>query len=227
MATQCACRLCGVGLTETFVDLGMSPTVRELRRRRCARPAGGVLTHYMYASARRASSCSCRHTYRVRRDLLRLRLLLVVLGFLGGACQTIRGLRRRATRPHREEPCHRSREQRRIPATAFQGQWRTHPRHRAGQNVAEVAESRGIPTVVEFLGSTTGDGIAGRYGRADLVVANNVFPHVPDIRDFAAGLRALVKDTGLVTLEFPTCFVFCNVVSSTPSITNITRTCLY
>jgi hypothetical protein len=57
--------------------------------------------------------------------------------------------------------------------------------------------------VVEFLGSTTGGGVAERYGRADLVVANNVFAHVPDIRDFAAGLRALVKDTGLVTLEFP------------------------
>jgi hypothetical protein len=35
------------------------------------------------------------------------------------------------------------------------------------------------------------------------VVANNVFAHVPDIRGFAAGLRALVKDTGVVTLEFP------------------------
>ena len=35
------------------------------------------------------------------------------------------------------------------------------------------------------------------------MVANNVFPHVPDIRDFAAGLRALVKDTGVVSLEFP------------------------
>ena len=34
-------------------------------------------------------------------------------------------------------------------------------------------------------------------------MANNVFAHVPDIRDFAAGLRALVKDTGVVTLEFP------------------------
>ena len=35
------------------------------------------------------------------------------------------------------------------------------------------------------------------------MVGNNVFAHVPDIRDFAAGLRALVKDTGVVTLEFP------------------------
>ena len=69
--------------------------------------------------------------------------------------------------------------------------------------MAEAAQSLGIPTVVEFLGATTGSDIAERHGRADLVVANNVFAHVPDIRDFAAGLRALVKDTGLVTLEFP------------------------
>jgi hypothetical protein len=70
-------------------------------------------------------------------------------------------------------------------------------------NVAEAARSRGIRTVVEFLGAETGQRIAGEHGQADLVAANNVFAHVPDIRGFAAGLRALVKDTGLVTLEFP------------------------
>ena len=70
-------------------------------------------------------------------------------------------------------------------------------------NVAEVARSRGIPTVVQFLGAETGREIADQHGRADLVAGNNVFAHVPDIRGFATGLRALVKDTGLVTLEFP------------------------
>ena len=70
-------------------------------------------------------------------------------------------------------------------------------------NVAEAARARGIRTVVQFLGGRTGQEIAGQYGRADLVTGNNVFAHVPDIRGFAAGLRALVKDTGLVTLEFP------------------------
>ena len=62
-------------------------------------------------------------------------------------------------------------------------------------NVAEVARSRGISTVVEFLSARRGAAIAERHGRADLVAANNVFAHVPDIRGFAAGLRALVKDT--------------------------------
>jgi len=70
-------------------------------------------------------------------------------------------------------------------------------------NVAEVAKARGIRTEVQFLGPQTGGDIAARYGTADLVAANNVFAHVPDICGFAAGLRALVKTTGLVTLEIP------------------------
>jgi len=70
-------------------------------------------------------------------------------------------------------------------------------------NVAEAARARGIRTEVQFLGADTGREIAERYGRADLVAGNNVFAHVPDIKGFAAGLRALVKDEGMVTLEFP------------------------
>jgi SAM-dependent methyltransferase len=70
-------------------------------------------------------------------------------------------------------------------------------------NVAKAAQAGGIRTEVRFLGAGTGRDIAAVHGRADLVVANNVFAHVPDIRDFAVGLRALVKDDGLVTLEFP------------------------
>jgi len=70
-------------------------------------------------------------------------------------------------------------------------------------NVAEVAGAKGVRTEVRFLGAETGAEVAGKYGRADLVAANNVYAHVPDIRDFTAGLAALVKPTGLVTLEFP------------------------
>jgi C-methyltransferase C-terminal domain/Putative zinc binding domain/Methyltransferase domain len=70
-------------------------------------------------------------------------------------------------------------------------------------NVAEVATSRGIRSVVRFLGPESGAQVAAQYGQADLVAGNNVFAHTPDIRGFAAGLRALVKESGLVTLEFP------------------------
>ena len=83
--------------------------------------------------------------------------------------------------------------------------------HRAGipvlgvepaANVAKAAQAKGIRTVVQFVGPETGPAIAAVHGRADLVAANNVFAHVPDITGFAVGLRALVKDTGVVTLEF-------------------------
>src|SRR5690606_33278948 len=55
------------------------------------------------------------------------------------------------------------------------------------ENVAAAAVERGIPTLVEFLGEATGKEVADDRGPADLVVANNVFAHVPDILDFAKG----------------------------------------
>ena len=70
-------------------------------------------------------------------------------------------------------------------------------------NVAEVAIAKGVPTEVMFLGEETGRKIAAEHGRADLVVANNVIAHVPDIVDFAHGLRALVADHGCVSIEIP------------------------
>ena len=70
-------------------------------------------------------------------------------------------------------------------------------------NVAAVARGRGIETEVMFLGEQTGKEVATRHGQADLVVANNVFAHVPDIVDFSKGLRALVADKGRVSIEIP------------------------
>jgi hypothetical protein len=70
-------------------------------------------------------------------------------------------------------------------------------------NIAEVARDKGIDTEVMFLGEQTGRDVASRHGQADLVVANNVFAHVPDIVDFSKGLRALVADSGRVSIEIP------------------------
>ena len=70
-------------------------------------------------------------------------------------------------------------------------------------NIAEVARERGVRTEVVFLGEQSGKEIADRYGKADLVVGNNVFAHTPELLDFARGLRALVADGGTVSLEFP------------------------
>ena len=70
-------------------------------------------------------------------------------------------------------------------------------------NIAEVARNKGINTEVMFLGEQTGRDVAYRHGKADLVVANNVFAHVPDIVDFSKGLRELVADSGRVSIEIP------------------------
>jgi SAM-dependent methyltransferase len=71
------------------------------------------------------------------------------------------------------------------------------------RNVARAAEARGIPTVVEFLGKNTALPLAQRGQQADLLVANNVLAHVPDLNDFIAGLATLLKPGGVLTLEFP------------------------
>jgi len=70
-------------------------------------------------------------------------------------------------------------------------------------NTAEAARARGVRTEVMFFGEAAGRELAARYGRADLMAANNVLAHVPDIADFAAGFRELLKDEGALTFEFP------------------------
>src|SRR5690606_32148600 len=51
------------------------------------------------------------------------------------------------------------------------------------RNVAEVARGRGVPTLAEFFGTELARQVAAQDGRADLVVANNVLAHAPDIND--------------------------------------------
>jgi 2-polyprenyl-3-methyl-5-hydroxy-6-metoxy-1,4-benzoquinol methylase len=69
-------------------------------------------------------------------------------------------------------------------------------------NVAAVAAERGIPTVVRFFGRDTA-ALLAQQARADLIVANNVLAHVPDINDFLAGVALLLAPGGVVTMEFP------------------------
>ena len=71
------------------------------------------------------------------------------------------------------------------------------------KNVAEVAVDHGVPTLVEFFGLSVARRIVDEHGVADLVVANNVMAHVPDLNDFVAGLAELVADDGAVSIEVP------------------------
>jgi 2-polyprenyl-3-methyl-5-hydroxy-6-metoxy-1,4-benzoquinol methylase len=196
------CRLCGARLTRTFVDLGMSPLCESyvaedrldaaeafypLHVRICEAcllvqlpayvPAEEIFSEYAYFSSYSDSWVAHARRYAQamigRLDLTSASLVTEVASNDGYLLQHFQAGS--------------------IPVLGIE----------PAANVATAARSRGIPTEVQFLGADTGRQIASRRGRADLVVANNVFAHVPDIRGFAAGLRALVKDEGMVTLEFP------------------------
>jgi hypothetical protein len=196
------CRLCSTELTNTFVDLGMSPPCESylsaeqldqgevfypLHVRVCSEcllvqlpayiPAEDIFSHYAYFSSYSDSWVAHAKRY-VDSAVSRLGLtsdsfVVEVASNDGYLMQHVVG---RGIRGLGIEPA---------------------------SNVAEVAVDRGIPTEVLFLGEEVGSKIASEYGPADLVVANNVFAHVPDIVDFAKGLRALVADDGYVSIEIP------------------------
>ncbi|MBN8531656.1 MAG: class I SAM-dependent methyltransferase [Alphaproteobacteria bacterium] len=70
-------------------------------------------------------------------------------------------------------------------------------------NVAEVAINAGVPTEVAFFGVKTAKDLVSRGKAADLVAANNVLAHVPDLNDFVKGICLLLKPSGVATIEFP------------------------
>jgi hypothetical protein len=71
-------------------------------------------------------------------------------------------------------------------------------------NTAEVAMGKGIKTVVEFFGAELADRFANDWNvKADLLLGNNVLAHVPDIVDFVLGMKLILKEDGVVTMEFP------------------------
>jgi SAM-dependent methyltransferase len=68
---------------------------------------------------------------------------------------------------------------------------------------AEAARALGIPTIERFFGVALAEELVAEGKAADLVVANNVLAHVPDINDFVAGIARLLKPTGRASIEFP------------------------
>lgn len=68
---------------------------------------------------------------------------------------------------------------------------------------ADAAEAIGIPTVREFFGPELATELRDRHGAASVIIANNVMAHVPDLNGFVEGMRILVADDGLITVENP------------------------
>jgi hypothetical protein len=70
-------------------------------------------------------------------------------------------------------------------------------------NTAEVAKTKGVESVIDFFGVRLAQQLTAQNKKADLLLGNNVLAHVPDIVDFTKGLKILLNDTGVVTMEFP------------------------
>lgn len=70
-------------------------------------------------------------------------------------------------------------------------------------STAAAAEQLDIPVMREFFGESLGKQLAFEGKQADLIAGNNVYAHVPDINDFTRGLKAALKPSGTITLEFP------------------------
>ena len=70
-------------------------------------------------------------------------------------------------------------------------------------NVAEAARKKGVDTLVKFFGVKTAKQLVAKGRKADLLLGNNVLAHVPDLNDFVAGMKILLKPDGVITMEFP------------------------
>ncbi|SES42012.1 class I SAM-dependent methyltransferase [Rhizobium sp. NFR03] len=70
-------------------------------------------------------------------------------------------------------------------------------------NVAQVAIDKGIPTITQFFGTVLAGEMVSNGDQADLIIGNNVLAQVPDLNDFVAGMTLLLKEHGVITLEFP------------------------
>lgn len=70
-------------------------------------------------------------------------------------------------------------------------------------NTAIVAREKGIDVIERFFGIELAKELVSLNKKADLVVGNNVLAHVPDINDFVAGLKLILKENGVITMEFP------------------------
>lgn len=68
---------------------------------------------------------------------------------------------------------------------------------------ARAARNKGIETISEFFGRDFAAELVGSHGQADLIVANNVLAHVPDLNDFVAGLAVALAPKGTITVELP------------------------
>jgi SAM-dependent methyltransferase len=201
-AARPACRFCGAPLRHTFVDLGMSPLCESyvpaerlaamepfypLHAKVCERcllvqleafvSASDIFSEYAYFSSYSDSWVAHARAY----------VDMAVEHFgLDGTSHVIEVASNDGyLLQHVVE--------RGIPALGIE----------PAANVAEAARAKGIETLVEFFGRDLATRLVAEGRRADLLAANNVMAHVPDLNDFVAGIATVLAPQGVATIEVP------------------------
>jgi SAM-dependent methyltransferase len=196
------CRLCGAPLRHTFLDLGVSPLANSylkaellgqpemffpLHARVCERcflvqvdafePPQNIFSDYLYFSS--YSQSWLRHAEEY------VAMITARLG-LNAASQVVEVGSNDGYLLQHFLP-------RGIPVLGVD----------PAQNVAPKAREKGVPTVTKFFGTETARELLAEGKQADLILGNNVLAHTPALNDFVAGLKLLLKPSGVVTMEFP------------------------
>jgi len=70
------------------------------------------------------------------------------------------------------------------------------------KNVAKVAQEKGIKTITKFFGTKTATAIKNDGIKADLLIAINVLPHTPELKDFIKGMKIILKPNGVIIVQF-------------------------
>lgn len=202
MSSALECRFCQSELTETLVDLGSMPLANSylkqkndiaseksypLHARICgtcflvqvedAVPAEDIFSDYAYFSS--FSDSWVAHAERYCKDLIN-RLGLSASSLVMEVASNDGYLLKHFVA-------------RNIPVLGIE----------PAANVAIAAEAVGVKTEVAFFGVETATRLAKQGMKADLIAANNVMAHVPDINDFIEGFRIILAEDGVFTIEFP------------------------
>jgi SAM-dependent methyltransferase len=199
-----SCRHCGTALQHTFVDLGSAPPCqRHLTRAEIERPELHYPLHVRV----------CHVCYLVQLPELLTPAEIFGRGDYAYFSAYSESWVAHAAR-YAEEATRRLRlgpRSRVIEIASNDGYLLQHFAARGipvlgvepASNCAAAARKRGVPSIVAFFGEALARRILSEQGPPDLVVANNVLAHVPDLHDFVRGLAVLLSSGGVATLEFP------------------------
>jgi hypothetical protein len=200
--TDVTCRFCGSILSDTFVDLGVSPLANSYRRsdqlgemephfplhtRVCGKcylvqlpntcSSDEIFSNYAYFSSYSDSWLQHAKTYsEMMVDQYGIGLTHQVVEIASNDGYLLKNFFEKG-----------------IPVLGIE----------PAKNVAQVAIQKGIPTTIKFFGQRTAQELVDAGCRADLLIGNNVLAHVPDLNDFVGGLKILLSSGGILTMEFP------------------------